>query len=102
MTLPLYHFKGSPNDKLCMRAGILNVIWRRLLQISWRLDNFLKQAPTSCIIPSTNCSRPFRLQRRFSPWGDPLEMESKKTFPVFGEKIEILIPGEATGGASTM
>jgi quercetin dioxygenase-like cupin family protein len=29
-------------------------------------------------------------------------MESKKTFPVFGEKIEILIPGEATGGASTM
>lgn len=29
-------------------------------------------------------------------------MESVKTFPVFGEKIEIIIPGEATDGASAM
>jgi len=30
-TLPLYHFKGSPNDKLRMRLRIRNVIWRMLV-----------------------------------------------------------------------
>jgi len=29
-------------------------------------------------------------------------MESRKSFLVLGEKVEVLVPGEATGGASAM